>query len=282
MLSADGRLRQPTQVAESRRQALALQAANDSIRNFLDDATQRAEPRTRSSSAAAACRCRLHNTLRGGDKATGIVGVLNYTWAGNSASGNAYRERPVRALDGYCDFEPANPRPRHRRPTWAARVQVVDMNLLNYFNTFKRLHLRAWAGAPGRTAAAPTSRSNSTGSGRRPSRLFLRWIPTCWGVNELEIDGYGPDSALQYLVDRLNEATAPGTYAFIDVDAVHRTTQRAGHRRHQEHNLTEPAKVTPTGQTAALNTVEFVNGGNSTPGGRPSLAQAFVQNDNGA
>ena len=34
------------------------------------------------------------NTLRGGDTATGIVGVMTYTWAGNSASGNAYRVRP--------------------------------------------------------------------------------------------------------------------------------------------------------------------------------------------
>ena len=39
------------------------------------------------------------------------------------------------------------------------------------------------------------------------------------GLVELENDGYGTDSALQYLVDRLNAATAPGTYTFIDVDA---------------------------------------------------------------
>jgi uncharacterized protein len=30
------------------------------------------------------------NTLRGGNTETGLVGVLSYTWAGNSASGNAY------------------------------------------------------------------------------------------------------------------------------------------------------------------------------------------------
>ena len=40
------------------------------------------------------------------------------------------------------------------------------------------------------------------------------------GVIEIENDGYGPTSALQDLVDRLNAASAPGTYAFIDADAA--------------------------------------------------------------
>ena len=44
--------------------------------------------------------------------------------------------------------------------------------------------------------------------------------PDVLGVNEIENDGYGPTSAIQFLVDQLNAATAPGTYAFIDVDAT--------------------------------------------------------------
>ena len=55
------------------------------------------------------------NTLRGGDTATGIVGVLTYTWAGNAASGNAYRLRPVGALGGGVPTSSAaNPRPSGR------------------------------------------------------------------------------------------------------------------------------------------------------------------------
>ncbi|MBK9928230.1 MAG: hypothetical protein IPP66_23435 [Anaerolineales bacterium] len=45
--------------------------------------------------------------------------------------------------------------------------------------------------------------------------------------------------------------------------------------------LYKPAVVTPVGQTAALNTEAFVNGGDSAPRSRPSLAQAFEQNSNG-
>jgi predicted extracellular nuclease len=45
--------------------------------------------------------------------------------------------------------------------------------------------------------------------------------------------------------------------------------------------LYKPAVVTPVGQTAVLNTDAFVNGGDSAPRSRPSLAQAFEQNANG-
>ena len=76
------------------------------------------------------------NTLRGGDTATGMVGVLSYTWAGNSASGNAYRLRPVEALGGGVpSFVAANPRPSGS-PTVGGPLKAVGMNLLNFFNSF--------------------------------------------------------------------------------------------------------------------------------------------------
>jgi hypothetical protein len=43
---------------------------------------------------------------------------MTYTWGGNSASPNAYRLRPVAALDGTFDFEAANERPGARRGRW--------------------------------------------------------------------------------------------------------------------------------------------------------------------
>ena len=39
--------------------------------------------------------------------------------------------------------------------------------------------------------------------------------------------------------------------------------------------------MTPVGETAVLNTVAFVNGGDSAPRSRPSLAQAFEVNATG-
>ena len=75
------------------------------------------------------------NTLRGGDTATGIVGVLNYTWAGNSASGNAYRVRPVNALGGSVNFvagQPAARQPLRRIERRIARGRHEPAQLLQH------------------------------------------------------------------------------------------------------------------------------------------------------
>ena len=61
---------------------------------------------------------------------------MSYTWAGNSASGNAYRLRPVDALGGGVpNFVAANERPA-ATPDVGGSLKVIGMNLLNFFNTF--------------------------------------------------------------------------------------------------------------------------------------------------
>jgi hypothetical protein len=73
------------------------------------------------------------NTLRGGDTVSNVVGLLSYTWAGNAASGNAYRLRPINALGGGAPvFQPANPRPA-APPAMQGSVTVASFNVLNYF-----------------------------------------------------------------------------------------------------------------------------------------------------
>ena len=81
---------------------------------------------------------------------------------------------------------------------------------------------------------------------------------------------------------KLNAATAPGTYAFIDVDAATGQVNALGTDAIKVGMIYKPASVTPIGQTAVLNTVAFVNGGDSAPRNRPSLAQAFQVNATGA
>ena len=61
------------------------------------------------------------NTLRGGDTATGIVGVMTYTWAGNSASGNAYRAAPDQRPGRVCRTSSRPTRARQALRPWAAR-----------------------------------------------------------------------------------------------------------------------------------------------------------------
>ena len=137
VLSSGGRLEQPTNVVAPGVPANALQAQNNLNKIILDDASQAQNPDpilfARGGQPLSAS-----NTLRGGDTATDIVGVMTYTWAGNSASGNAYRIRPINALNGSVNFEPTNPRPT-AVPDVGGTVKAVGMNLLNFFNTFDGL-----------------------------------------------------------------------------------------------------------------------------------------------
>ncbi|MEO7752916.1 MAG: ExeM/NucH family extracellular endonuclease [Terracoccus sp.] len=279
-LSQGGRLQQPTNVVAPGAPAAALQAENDLRTIILDDTTndQNHDPIVfgRGGQPLSAS-----NTLRGGDTVTGLSGVLNYTWGGNGSSANAYRIRPV-SPDATVDFAATNPRPA-TAPAVGGTTRVAGMNLLNFFNTLD------------------TSRNNCTGGvagspmdcrGANTALEFERqWHKTVTGVSgtgadvvafmEMENDGYGPDSAEQFLVDRLNDKDGAGTWAMIDADAGTGQVDALGTDAIKVGMLYKPAEVTPVGTTAALNTEAFVNGGDNAPRNRPALAQAFRDNMTG-
>lgn len=278
LLSSGGRLQQPTNVVDPGAPALALQAANNLNKIILDDALQNQNPDP-ILFGRGGLPLSASNTLRGGDTATNIVGVMTYTWAGNAASGNAYRIRPINALNGYVNFEPTNPRPTEA-PDVGGSLKVTGFNLLNYFNTF--------SGCTNGVGGAPTDCRGADNAAEferqyvKTVAALLKMDADVIGVNEIENDGYGPTSAIADLVDRLNAATAPDTYAFIDVDAATGEVNALGTDAIKVGLIYKPGSVTPVGQTAALNTVAFVNGGDSAPRNRAALAQAFQQNSNGA
>src|SRR4051794_16904066 len=90
-----------------------------------------------------------------------------------------------------------------------------------------------WA-APGRGAPTPPLPARGGGGGRgRAGRggdagagfarqwpktvaAITKLNPDVLGIMEIENDGYGPDSAIQFLVGKLNAATSTGKYAFVD------------------------------------------------------------------
>jgi len=285
VLSSGGRLQQPTQVAAPGAAARALQARNNLNRIILDDALQNQNPDPipfgRNGQPLSAS-----NTLRGGDTATGIVGVMTYTWAGHAASGNAYRVRPIGALNGYVHFVAANPRPT-TPPAVGGALRVVGFNLLNFFNTFDGLpdtvdNCTNGVGGPPTDCRGADTLDEFNRQWPKTVAAILAMNPDVLGLNEIENDGYGPESAIAFLVDKLNQATAPGTYAFIDVDAATGQVNALGTDAIKVGLIYKPARVTPVGRTAVLNTPAFINGGDSAPRNRASLAQAFRQNDNGA
>ena len=279
LMSSGGRLKQPTNVVDPGAPAAALQAQNDLNKILVDDKLQNQNPDPivfgRFGDPLTAS-----NTLRGGDTATDMVGVMTYTWAGNAASGNAYRVRPIGALGGGVpSFQPSNPRPE-APPAVGGSVRVVGMNLLNFFNTFTGCTNGA-GGAPTDCRGAD-SQAEFDRQWPKTVAAILAMNPDVLGVNELENDGFGPGSAIQFLVDKLNAATAPGTYAFIDADANTGQVNALGTDAIKVSMFYKPAVVTPVGQTAVLNSTAFVNGGDTFPRSRPSLAQAFQVNATGA
>lgn len=277
VLSANGRLPQPTSLATPGPAALALQAENDRRSIILDDASQGQNPDpipfARDGQPLSAS-----NTLRAGDTATGIVGVLDYTWAGNAASGNAYRVRPLGALGGSVTFQASNPRPA--APAVEGTVRVVGMNALNFFNTFTA----CTGGVNGSPTDCRGADSPAEFARQHPKTVaaILAMSPDVVAVNEIENDGYDATSALSVLTELLNAATAPGTFTFIDVDARTGEVNAMGTDAVKTSVIYKPGVVTPIGRTAALNTVAFVNGGDNGPRNRPSIAQAFQINATGA
>ncbi len=279
VLSSGARLAQPTNVVAPGAAALALQAQNNLNRLILDDATNAQNPDPivfgRSGLPLSAA-----NTLRGGDTVAGLVGVLTYTWSGNVVSGNAYRLRTLNALgSGLPDFQPANERPA-APPAVGGTLRVTAMNTLNYFNTFGS----ACTNGVGGTATACRGADNLTEFNRqwpKTVQAILASGADVLGLMEIENDGYAAGSAIQDLVNHLNAATAPGSYAFINADALTGQTNALGTDAIKVAFIYKPAAVTPVGATAVLNSTAFVTGGDGEARNRPALAQAFEQNGTG-
>ncbi len=277
-LSFGGRLWQPTHVVTPGAPALALQAQNDLNAIILDDATNQQNPDpvifARNGLTLTAA-----NTLRGGDTVSNVLGVLTYGWGGASASPNAYRVRPTAPVT----FVAANPRPAP--VPRAGALRVASANLLNYFNTFGAGACTSGVGG------APTDcrgASNAAEFQRQISKTVAALLDSradIIAVQELENDGYGANSAIQDLVGRLNAATAPGTFAFVDADANTGATNALGTDAIKVGLIYKPEKVRPVGATAVLTTGAFglfdLSDSTTTLRNRPPLAQSFEERISG-
>ena len=155
------------------------------------------------------------------------------------------------------------------------------MNLLNFFNTFGTTACTGGVGGSVMECRGADDAGEFARQWPKTVAAIVKLDADIIGIGEIENDGYGPDSAIQFLVDKLNAATAPGTYAFVDADAGTGQPNALGSDAIKVGLLYKPAAVLPIGATAALNSVGFVNGGDSGPRNRPALAQAFVDLETG-
>jgi predicted extracellular nuclease len=157
---------------------------------------------------------------------------------------------------------------------------VGVLNVLNYFDDAYRCR----GGVEGRPMNCRGANSRAEFARQWPKTLaaIVGLDVDVLGLVEIQNDGYGDDSALADLVDRLDAVTAPGTWAYIDADAGVGAVDALGQDAIKVALLYRPDRVMPVGTTAALATRAFVTGGDRAERNRPALAQAFARHGDGA
>lgn len=275
---SSGRLWQPTQRHVPGPEAEAMASANARNRLVVDDANdaQNPDPIVFGSGIAPLAAAA---PLRAGDEVRELTGVLRHARGSQSANGATWRLLPFRTLSRSA---PSFLSRNARRETPAAvggTLRVSAFNVLNYFNTFGR-----GACTEGDGGAATDCRGAPNGADfeRQAAKIVAALVALdahIVGLMEIENDGYGAESAIADLVTRLNAATTPGRYAFVDADAGTGVRNALGTDAIKVGLLYQPARVSLAGRTAALATPEFITGGDRGPRSRPSLIQAFRQPD---
>jgi hypothetical protein len=267
-LSSGGRLFQGTHVAEPGDDAVAVAADNLLRRIIVDDAlqNQNADPIlfARGGNPLSAA-----NTLRTGDTATNIVGVMTYTWAGNAASGNAYRVRPINALGGGVpDFQPANPRPNVPDDV-GGNLKVAAFNVLNYFDTLDL--------GPDICGPAMNQECRGADSAFEFTRQHDKIVAAMVGMDAdivglMEIENDAGD-AVQSLVDGINLALGGPVYDYVDTGTI-------GDDAIKLAMIYKSAVVEPVNGHAILDST--VDPMFDDTLNRPALAQTFELVDGGA
>ena len=250
MVSSGGRLFNPTNIVAPGAAAIAQQAANDLNRIFIDDAnsTQNPDP-----IIYPAPKLTALNTLRSGDTVTAATGVLDY-------SANAFRLQPTQALN----FSHANLRTTAPALPGTGSLKIASFNVLNYFN------------GDGQGGGFPTARGADTAVEFTRQRdkiinAILAMDADIIGLMEIENDGFGANSAIQDLVNGLNQAAPANTnYAFVDpgVSQIGTDAIAVGFvYRSQTVQTVGNAAILDSSVDARFNDLK----------NRPALAQTFIE-----
>lgn len=251
LLSSGERLWQPTNIVEPGAPAIAQLALNRLNSISVDDGSL---GQNRWPIIHPAPELSLTNRVRIGDStAATITGVLTYSWSGWSGT-DAYRIHPQTPTS----FNPTNPRPL-APPSVSNNLKVASFNVLNYFNgpTF------------------PTSRGadSLTEFIRQRDKILAALVALdadIIGLMEIENDGYGATSAIQDLVNGLNDPGrfGSGTYSFVNPGLT-----KIGTDEIAVGIIYKTASVSLVGGAAILDNSYNVNYKDDK--NRPALAQTF-------
>jgi hypothetical protein len=236
----NGRVYAPTEVAAPGESAKALRAANRARSLVLDDARSAENPET---IAWLGAPVSATAPLRAGSTLTGVQGVLDQRWGG-------YRLQADAVVAG---VEQA---PRPDAPSVEGAIRIAGMNLLNLFN------------GDGQGGGFPTERGAKDYDGY--TRQLAKHVatisaldPAIIAAQELENDGFGPESAVQELADALNTAQPGARWTPVATEA------RPGGDQISVGLLYRADRVDTVGAPA------LVLDGPFERGSRPVLAQSF-------
>jgi hypothetical protein len=203
------------------------------------------------------------NTIRGGDQLEFVKGILSFGFS-------KYRIQPTEAVN----YTSVNPRPTEA-PSVGGNLKVASFNVLNFFN------------GDGMGGGFPTARGATTFSDfERQATKIVEALAAIdadiVGLQEIENDGFGSESAIQELVDKLNAKIGPGTYNFVNPG-----TAQVGTDAITVGMIYKPSKVTEIGTPVFLDdsslpdgfTAPIFDGVNTN---RNPIAQTFQLNTSGA
>ena len=240
ILSADGRQFNPTNFmtpgpAAGDSNGNSVADINELGRIILDDGSTAQFP-------AVPPHIGSGNTVRLGDSAVNLTGVLSEAFG-------AYRLQPLEMVE----FDRTNPRPAG--VTAYSGLVVASVNTLNYWTT---IHDLSNPGARGADSLVEFERQQT-----KLVDMVLDLDAHVVGLQELENNG---DVAISALVDALNAATAPGTWAYSPEPTYPGGLQSTNAIR--VGIIYQPAHVTPIGEPIADDDPIFATD-------RPPIAQTF-------
>lgn len=202
-------------------------------------------------------------SIRLGDTLEGLVGNLRFSRGARGNGGEDWRLEPTRDPI----FRDTNPRPGP--PDIPGALRVGAFNVLNFFTTIDRGQENC---GPGRDAGCRGADSNAELARQREKTVtsLLQSGADILGLTELQNNS---TASLRALVDAMNTRSQHDDFAFIDTGTIHSDVIKAGiiYRR---------SAVTPVGNYVLLD--RSVDSRYNDDRNRPSLAQAFSDNDSGA
>ncbi len=200
----------------------------------------------------------LDNLFRGGDTVTDVTGVLDHSFG-------LYRIQPTQGANYFNN----NPRTTAPEPV-GGTLRLASFNTLNYFSTLDD-------GVNDICGPLLILECRGADDAEEFTRQRDKTIAAISAIDAdvvglLEIENNIDDDAVVDLVDGLNAASAPGTYASISTGAIGTDAIKVA-------LIFKPASVSPLGGHAILDSTvdpSFIDTKN-----RPTLAQSFIDNSTG-